>query len=256
MLDYSKAEPIGRLLDVLCQVGVTTILANFMLLDVPVDRDMPIIVGRSFFYACGVIMNTMKGKMSTFDGFVYQQYDVVKVRSNHEESDSDDDEEYYMKRNEMGKPFYGPNRAKYLNCDDPMDRALALQDAINPFRKTVGTHDDEIDSSRPKRTRVTKIFEEAMLGRVHHEFLMWGTCNRAVKSAFDINEPVYTELFHEFYSTYDFDEEVTDEKLITKKLIKFWLGGRGHSLSLLEFARHLGLYNSAEVREEGCHTPS
>ncbi|GJV97791.1 hypothetical protein Tco_1549368 [Tanacetum coccineum] len=103
--------------------------------------------------------------------------------SNHEESDSDDDEEYYMKRNEMGKPFYGPNRAKYLNCDDPMDRALALQDAINPFRK--------------------------------------------------------------------FDEGVTDEELITKKLIKFRLKGHRNSLSLFEFARHLSLYNSAKICEEG-----
>ncbi|GJX17425.1 hypothetical protein Tco_0218257 [Tanacetum coccineum] len=135
MLDHSKAEPMGRLLDVLCQVGVTTIPANFMLLDLPVDRDVPIIVRRSFLYACGEIMNIMKGKMTTFDGFVYQQYDVVKVRSNHEESDSDDDEEYYLKRDETGKPFSGPNHAKYLNYDDPMDRALALQDAINPFKK-------------------------------------------------------------------------------------------------------------------------
>ncbi|GKD34219.1 hypothetical protein Tco_1249728 [Tanacetum coccineum] len=54
--------------------------------------------------------------------------------------------------------------------------------------------------------------------------------------------PIYTELCHEFFATYDFDEEVMDEELISKKLIKFRLGGRGHSLSLLEFARRLGLY--------------
>ncbi|GJW84581.1 hypothetical protein Tco_0157726 [Tanacetum coccineum] len=135
MHNHLKAKPMGRLLDVLCQVGVTTILANFMLLDVPVDRDVPIIVGRSFLYACGEIVSTMKGKMSTFNGFVHQQYDVVNVRSNHEESNSDDDEEYYIKRDEIRKPFYGTNRAKYLNCDEPMDRALPLQDVINPFRK-------------------------------------------------------------------------------------------------------------------------
>ncbi|GJU22739.1 hypothetical protein Tco_1156081 [Tanacetum coccineum] len=135
MLDHLKAKPLGRLLDVLCQVGVTTILANFLLLDVPVVRDVPIIIGRSFLYACGAIINTIKQNITTFDGFFNQQYDVVKVRSNHAKSDSDDDEEYYLKRDETGKPFYGPNHAKYLNCDDPIDRALALQDAINPFRK-------------------------------------------------------------------------------------------------------------------------
>ncbi|GKG01788.1 hypothetical protein Tco_0306493 [Tanacetum coccineum] len=123
--------------------------------------------------------------------------------------------------------------------------------------QTAGTHDDKASSSRPKRTRITKTIEEAMLRRVHHEFLLWGTCSRDVKSkyntnlarlitkqiyslcivdwnvlntlvcaesieemlkikivemggqeeiftfeawrrAFDINEPIYTELCHEF----------------------------------------------------------
>ncbi|GJY12618.1 hypothetical protein Tco_0381927 [Tanacetum coccineum] len=73
--------------------------------------------------------------MSIFDGFVHQQFDVVKVRNVHVESDSDDNEDYCLKRDDTGKPFYGPNRAKYLNCEDPMDKALALQDAINPFKK-------------------------------------------------------------------------------------------------------------------------
>ncbi|GJX07976.1 hypothetical protein Tco_0195908 [Tanacetum coccineum] len=60
---------------------------------------------------------------------------VAQVRNKHGESDSDNEEEYYLKRDNYGKPFYGPNRAKYLSCDDSMDRALALQEALNPFKK-------------------------------------------------------------------------------------------------------------------------
>nr|GEV24858.1 hypothetical protein [Tanacetum cinerariifolium] len=71
----------------------------------------------------------------------------------------------------------------------------------------------------------------------------------AWRNAFDIKEPIYTELCHEFHSTYEFDKEVMDEELITKKLNKFRLGGRGYSLTLLEFARRLGLYHSAQIRE-------
>nr|GEV88749.1 hypothetical protein [Tanacetum cinerariifolium] len=44
--------------------------------------------------------------------------------------------------------------------------------------------------------------------------------------AFNINEPIYAELCHEFYSTYEFDKVCADE-LQTKKIIKFRLGGRG-----------------------------
>ncbi|GKF31230.1 hypothetical protein Tco_0101028, partial [Tanacetum coccineum] len=148
----------------------------------------------------------------------------------------------------------------------------------------VGTHDDEAGSSRPKRTRQSKTVEEAMLPSVHHEFLLWGTSNRAAKiryntnlarllpkqiyspsvgdwgllnnmgcpeeieemleikvyeigrqqeiftskawrCLFDINEKIYIELYHKFYSTYAFDEVCADDELRTKKVIKFRLGG-------------------------------
>ncbi|GKD63937.1 agenet domain-containing protein [Tanacetum coccineum] len=121
MLDHSKAKPIGILKDVLCQVGVTTILAKFLILDIPVDRDVPIVIGRSFLYTYGSILKTIKGTTSTFDRVCHQKFYAAKVRNNHGESDSDDEEEYCLKREEMGKPFCAPNRAKYLSCDDPID---------------------------------------------------------------------------------------------------------------------------------------
>ncbi|GJX11491.1 hypothetical protein Tco_0201350 [Tanacetum coccineum] len=67
--------------------------------------------------------------------------------------------------------------------------------------------------------------------------------SEAWRRAFDINEPIYMELCHEFFSTFKFNKEVTGEELTKKKIIRFRLGGRAHFRSLLEFARHLGLYN-------------
>ncbi|GJW55265.1 reverse transcriptase domain-containing protein [Tanacetum coccineum] len=92
MLDHSKSEPMGILRDVLSQVGVTTIIAKFLILDIPVDRDVPIVVGRSFLYTRGSILNPITGTTSTFDGVCHQKFYVAKVRNNHEESDSDDEE--------------------------------------------------------------------------------------------------------------------------------------------------------------------
>nr|GFA42904.1 hypothetical protein [Tanacetum cinerariifolium] len=69
--------------------------------------------------------------------------------------------------------------------------------------------------------------------------------------AFNINEPIYLELCHEFYSTYEFVEVCTDDELKTKNIIKFRLGGRAHSLTLLEFACRLRLYHAEELDEEG-----
>ncbi|GJV98747.1 agenet domain-containing protein [Tanacetum coccineum] len=135
MLDHSKAEPVGRLMDVLCQVGVTMILASFLLLDISIDRDVSIVMGRSFLHTCGAIMNTIKGTTSTFDVIVHQKFYVANVRNAHEESNSDDDEECCLKRDDIGKLIYRPNHAKYLSCDNSMDKALALQEALNPFKK-------------------------------------------------------------------------------------------------------------------------
>ncbi|GJX46932.1 hypothetical protein Tco_0272122 [Tanacetum coccineum] len=129
--------------------------------------------------------------------------------------------------------------------------------------RTMGTHDDE---ARSKRSRQHETVEEVLLPQIHHEFLLWEGCHRDAKSrmdcdgeiddmlrirlheagsdeeiftlmawirAFNINEPIYAELCHEFYSTYEFDEVCADDELQTKKIIKFRLGGRAHSLTLV-----------------------
>ncbi|GKA41183.1 retrovirus-related pol polyprotein from transposon TNT 1-94 [Tanacetum coccineum] len=43
MINHTQAEAMGKLSNVLCQVGVTTIIAKFLILDIPIDRDAPIV---------------------------------------------------------------------------------------------------------------------------------------------------------------------------------------------------------------------
>ncbi|GJY51396.1 retrotransposon ORF1, partial [Tanacetum coccineum] len=199
MLNHSKAKPIGLLKDVLCQVGVTTIIAKFPILDMPIDRDTLILVGRGFLHTCGGILNTIERITSTFDGIFHQTFCAAQTSLDTRESDSDDEE------------------------------------------KTMRGNDNEAESSRPKCSCQYKTVEEVLLPQVHHEFLLW-------KVAAEMQNQ---ELCHEFYSTYKFDDVCTDDDLKTKKILKFRLGGRAHSLTLLEFARRLGLYHSEELDEEG-----
>ncbi|GJZ08240.1 hypothetical protein Tco_0542523 [Tanacetum coccineum] len=105
---------------------------------------------------------------------------VAAVKNKQEEKDSEEEEEYSVKRDKNGKPFYGPATSKYLNRDDLLDRALALQE-------TIGTHDDKADSSRPKQSPQHETVEEVMLLRVYHEFLLWGTSNKAAKTRYNTN---------------------------------------------------------------------
>ncbi|GKD23403.1 hypothetical protein Tco_1225106 [Tanacetum coccineum] len=69
MINHTQAEVMGILSNVLCQVGVTTVIAKFMFLDIPIDRDAPIVVGRGFLSTIGGIVNTPERLFLTFDGF-------------------------------------------------------------------------------------------------------------------------------------------------------------------------------------------
>ncbi|GJT26453.1 hypothetical protein Tco_0906728 [Tanacetum coccineum] len=95
-------------------------------LDMPINRDAPILVGRGFLYTCGSILNTRDSITSIFDGVCHQTFGAAKTSLNTKESDSDDGEDYGIQRNSFGAPMYGPKSAKYLNCNDLMNRALAL----------------------------------------------------------------------------------------------------------------------------------
>ncbi|GJV50842.1 hypothetical protein Tco_1446583 [Tanacetum coccineum] len=240
MLNHSKAEPIGILREVLCQVRVTTILAKFLILDMPINKDVPIVVGRSFLYTCGGIINTIKKTTSTFDSICYQDFYVAAVKRKEEEKDTEDREEYYVKRDRNGKPIYGSIPMNYLNYDDPLDRELALQEALNPFKK--GLLNNMGSAEKIEEILEIKVYE---IGGQQEIFT-----SEAWRRLFDINERIYTELCYEFYSTYTFDEVLADYELRTKKVIKFRLGGRDHTLTLLEFARRLGLYHADEVNDE------
>nr|GEX22012.1 hypothetical protein [Tanacetum cinerariifolium] len=100
-------------------------------LDMPIDRDAPILIGRGFLYTCGSILNTRDRITSTFDGICHQTFRVAKTSLNTKESDSDDEEDYGIQRNNFGALIYRPKPTKYLNCNDPMNRALALQEVLN-----------------------------------------------------------------------------------------------------------------------------
>ncbi|GKB38690.1 hypothetical protein Tco_0883632 [Tanacetum coccineum] len=267
MINHTQAEDMVILLNVLCQVGVTTLIAKFLILDIPIDRDSPIVVGRGFLHIIGAIVNTPKRLFSTFDGFCHQTFCAARSDfMRNIESDSDDEEDYQIRRNKFGQLIYGPKPAPYLNCDDPDERSLAIKTVTNPFQKiSVWKKAVSFLGSLPvplKQVNWKPDYKGSMgydgeiddlLGIRLHEARSDEEIFSSVAwiRAFNINEPIYAELCHEFYSTYEFDEVCADDELKTKKIIKFRLGGRAHSLTLLEFARRLGLYQAVELKEEG-----
>nr|GEV76747.1 hypothetical protein [Tanacetum cinerariifolium] len=284
MINHTQAEAMGKLSNVLCQVGVTTIITKFLILDITIDRDAPIVVGRGFLYTMGSIHNTPDRLFSTFNGVCHQtfravRFDVLRTTV----SDSDDEEEYVIKRNRFGAPIYGLKPAQYLNCTNLEDRSSSIQTVTNPFRKISvwkkaehstkksDRHDPNTQDNTKqwKRCCFHKFTTSSYYGKDVAEILsleiddmLRNRLHEAVSDeeiftfvtwirAFNINEPIYAELCHEFYSTYEFDEVCAGDELQSKKIIRFRLGGQAHNLTLLEFARRLGLYQVTELEEEG-----
>nr|GEU52423.1 hypothetical protein [Tanacetum cinerariifolium] len=248
MINHTQAEAMGILTNVFCQVAVTTIIAKFIILDIIIDPNAPIVVGRGFLYTVDSILNTPENFFSTFDGVCHQtfrdaRFDVLKTT----ESDSDDEEEYQIKKNKFGASIYGPKPAPYLNCNNPADRSLAIQTVTNLFCKISvwkkeehsmmrPDHQDpnDLDNMKPWRKYCFHKFTMNFC-YVKVDVLNMMGCNGEIDDMLRIR----------------LREDGSDEETFTSKIIKFRLGGRAHSLTLLEFARRLGLYQAAELDEEG-----
>ncbi|GKE49835.1 hypothetical protein Tco_1481093 [Tanacetum coccineum] len=58
MINHTQVEAMGKLSNVLCQVRVTTLIAEFLILDIPIDLDSLIVIGRGFLRMIGGMINT------------------------------------------------------------------------------------------------------------------------------------------------------------------------------------------------------
>ncbi|GJY62681.1 retrovirus-related pol polyprotein from transposon TNT 1-94 [Tanacetum coccineum] len=113
MINYTEAKVTGRLVNILCQVGFTTLSAKFLILEILVDRDAPIVVGRGFLDTIGGNIDILNRIFTTFDGLTRQTFKAArseKIRT--AESDSDDtrwicDCEKEMEKTNANKSFEG-----------------------------------------------------------------------------------------------------------------------------------------------------
>nr|GEV95141.1 retrovirus-related Pol polyprotein from transposon TNT 1-94 [Tanacetum cinerariifolium] len=90
---------------------------------------------------------------------------------------------------------------------------------------------------RPKLAKYLNYMLEVRVNEMRSVELLFTF--EAWKRAFDISEPIYTELCHDFYATFEFDEAVVDDELMTKKTIKFRLCGKAYAMSILDFSKRL-----------------
>ncbi|GKF38255.1 DNA-directed DNA polymerase, partial [Tanacetum coccineum] len=114
MINYTEAEVTGRLVNVFCQVGFNTLSAKFLILEIHVDRDAPIVVGHGFLDTVGGNIRAARSLTKPLE-----QLDQKKIRT--AKSDSDDEEYYVIKRNEIGTPIQNSRPIGYQNNTNPAE---------------------------------------------------------------------------------------------------------------------------------------
>ncbi|GJR73304.1 putative ribonuclease H-like domain-containing protein [Tanacetum coccineum] len=142
MADNTQAKAIGEVRNVRIQIGYQAYLVDFLVLDIPVDKKLPLLLGRPFLRACGVVIDMGRGTMSIDDGVIRHTY-FPKPRAkayleNFEIDEENDWLSYFeVRRDEDGNPKYGPVAPSFLDIEDEMERALAMEAYFNPFKNII-----------------------------------------------------------------------------------------------------------------------
>ncbi|GKB18907.1 DNA-directed DNA polymerase, partial [Tanacetum coccineum] len=74
MADNTQAKAIGEVINVRIQIGYQAYLADFLVLDILVDKELPLLLGRLFLRTCGEIIDMGHGTMTIDDGVIRHTY--------------------------------------------------------------------------------------------------------------------------------------------------------------------------------------
>ncbi|GJS96620.1 putative ribonuclease H-like domain-containing protein [Tanacetum coccineum] len=133
---------MGEVRNVRIQIGSQAYLANFLVLDITVDRELPLLLGRPFLRTCGTLIDMGKGTMTIDYGVIKQTYYLKpRAKSYFHNFDMDEDEDWLgffeVGRDEDGNPKYGLVDPSFLDIEDEMERALAMEAYFNPFKNII-----------------------------------------------------------------------------------------------------------------------
>ncbi|GJS66766.1 hypothetical protein Tco_0681330 [Tanacetum coccineum] len=204
MINYTEGEVTCQLVNVLCQVGFTTLSAMFLILEILVDRDVPIVVGRGFLDTIGGNIDIPNMTFTTFDGLTLP----LKEPYDHEARSS---------------------RAKRSRNVETVEEAL-LPDVHHEFlewrgcsREAKSRCNSRLVTLLPKLIYSLQIVDWQLLHKIgcgdEIDQMLKISLNEAQSEeeiffsvawvrAFNTREPIYPELCREFYATYKFDKSL------------------------------------------------
>ncbi|GJU26937.1 hypothetical protein Tco_1165558 [Tanacetum coccineum] len=126
----------------LCKNLGLAYLVDFLMLDIPVDKELPLLLGCPFLRTCGAVIDMGRGTMSINDGVIRQTYFPKPRAKAYLENFKIDEEDdwlgcFKIGCDEDGNPKYGPVAPSFLDIEDEMEKALAMEAYFNPFKNII-----------------------------------------------------------------------------------------------------------------------
>ncbi|GKB21702.1 putative ribonuclease H-like domain-containing protein [Tanacetum coccineum] len=142
MAENTQAKAMGEVRNVRIQIGYQAYLVEFLVLDILVDKELPLLLGCLFLRTCGAVIDIGRGTISIDDGVIRHTYfpkPRAKAYLENFEIDEEDDwlSCFEVGHDENGNPKYGPVAPSFLDIKDKMDRALAIEAYFNPFKNII-----------------------------------------------------------------------------------------------------------------------
>nr|GEW03132.1 hypothetical protein [Tanacetum cinerariifolium] len=74
MADITQAKAMGEVKNVRIQIRYQAYLVNFLIFDIPMDKELPLLLGRPFFRTCGAVIDMGRGTLCIDDGVIRHTY--------------------------------------------------------------------------------------------------------------------------------------------------------------------------------------
>ncbi|GJX74578.1 hypothetical protein Tco_0313173 [Tanacetum coccineum] len=142
MADNTQAKATGEFKNVRIQIGYKAYVVDLLILDIPVDPELPLLLGRPYLRTCGAIIDMGRGTLCIIDGFICHTY-FPKPRSKSyvEAFDMEGEDDWLgsfeVGRDEDGNVKYGPVASLFIDIEDDMEKALAIEAYFNPFKNVI-----------------------------------------------------------------------------------------------------------------------
>nr|GEU83929.1 hypothetical protein [Tanacetum cinerariifolium]GEX46689.1 hypothetical protein [Tanacetum cinerariifolium] len=132
MANRKQAKAMGEVKNVRIQIGYQSYLVDILILDIPVDKELPLLLRRLFLRTCEAVIDTGRCTLCIDDRVIRHTY-FSKPRSKAyldnftQEKEDDWLSCFEVWRDEDRNPKYGPVAPSVLDIEDDMERALAME---------------------------------------------------------------------------------------------------------------------------------